>query len=231
MKLYNTSEVFEINEELDCDLIKEEWGSYIRVKNFWKNPEKVREVFLNSPCHPLSGACYATENGTKYFDGRNEICFMDQPQFSNVVFYIICKYFNIDNRFLDLKWKLPTILFGNVFQMYDRNSNPFDTHYYAPHRDGLNQIACTWYMNENYVDGEGTSIYDKSISETEECYLNIIDSPWTKSVERVGHIQAEYNSLVIYDGSIPHGQSITERWFSEPRLSLVQFFIDKRVYK
>ena len=122
MKLYNTSEVFEINEKLDCDLIKEEWGSYIRVKNFWKNPEKVREVFLNSPCHPLSGACYAIENGIKYFDGRNEICFMDQPQFSNVVFYIICKYFNIDNRFLDLKWKLPTILFGNVFQMYDRNS-------------------------------------------------------------------------------------------------------------
>lgn len=231
MELYNFSEIFAVNDHLDCELIKEDWGIYVRVKNFWKTPDKIRDLFFSTPCSSLPGACYQNYNGKKYFDGRNAIPLMTPQKFSDVVFYIIHKYLEIDTHHVELKWKIPTLLFGNIFQMYDKDFNKFETHYYAPHKDGSNQIACTWYMNENYGDGEGTTIYDKTIAETEECMLNMIDSPWTNSVKKVGHIQAEYNTLVIYSGDIPHGQSVTDRWFDEKRLTLVQFYNDHRIYK
>lgn len=231
MNLYNLDEIFAVNDQIDCELIKENWGIYIKVKNFWKNPDKIRELFLSTPCISLPGACYQNENGKKYFDGRNIFPFMNPQKFSDVVFYIIHKYLEIDTHHIELKWKIPTLLFGNVFQMYDEKFNTYDTHYYAPHTDGVDQIACTWYMNENYDEGDGTSIYDKTITETEECMLNMIDSPWTNSVNKIGHIPAEYNSLVIYSGDISHGQAVTKRWFDEKRLTLVQFYNDKRIFK
>lgn len=231
MLLYDSNDLFQTNLELDCNLIEESWGSYIKVKNFWKYPHKIREIALNIPCFKLPGSCYNIHNGTKYFDGRSQFVFPNQPEFSNIVFYIILKYFNIDKSFLELKWKSPTLLFNNVFKMIDKNYNMYQSHSYAPHRDGINQIACTWYMNENYGDGEGTAFYDISISETDDCLMNNLSSPWANQPKKIGEIPAEYNSLVIYSGDIPHGQMVTERWFDEERLTMVQFYNDHRIYK
>lgn len=231
MILYDYNEIFKVNDNLEFDLIEEEWGNYVRVKNFWKYPDKISEIILNTPCVKLPAAIYHKNNGEKYFDGRSHFVFPTNMLFSDVTKHLISENFKIDKKFLKLKWSSPTILFNNVFEILDDTFNNYEEYAYAPHRDGIDQIACIWYMNQTYIEGDGTALYDISISETEECKMNLLNSPWSKEPKKIGLIPAEYNSLVIYEGNIPHAQSITKHWHSEKRMTMVQFYNDTRVYK
>ena len=232
MILYDYIETFQVNENLEYDLLEESWGNYIRVKNFWKYPEKISEIVLNTPCIKLPSSIYNKHNGSKYFDGRSHLVFPTQMLFSDVTKHLISDNFKIDKQFLKVKWQSPTLLLNNVFKFLDESTyEKYKNCSYAPHKDGIDQIACIWYMNKNYLEEDGTGIYDRTISDTEECRFNLLESPWSSEPNRIGLINAEYNSLVIYNGDIPHAQSLTKNWIDENRITMVQFYHDTRVYK
>lgn len=222
MKLYDFEKIFKVNKNLTINFCTKEWGNYVYVEDFWENPEDVQKLFFQIPCIIIPSLCYLNYNGEKYFDGRNHFCFPNKPEFSFFCLDLIQKYFKEEE--VKVKWNNPYTLFGNVFQMFDEKFNDYKTSHYAPHVDGKNQYACTWYMNKYYEEGEGTSIYNKSISSIRDFRLNKSKTPWTNKIKKVDTIQAKYNSMSIYDGSIPHGQSLSSLWFKDKRLSLVQFF-------
>jgi hypothetical protein len=222
MILYDFDEIFKINENCKINFYDLDWGSYVYVENFWEHPEKIAELFFNSPCIIIPSICYNNFNGEKYFDGRNHFCFPYKPYFMDFCVYLIQKYFCFEN--VKIKWDKPHTLFGNIFQMIDNEFNDYKSYHYAPHTDGSHQYACTWYMNSDYMEEDGTAFYNKSVSSIRDYRLNKIKTPWTNNVEKIGLIPAQFNCMSIYDGSIPHGQSLSSNWFKNKRLSLVQFF-------
>ena len=215
MNLIDLDYVFEVNETLDIQVKEESWGRYIYVDNFWKRPEEIKKLSLSTHPIKLPGIYSSKDNGKKYYDGRIQFAFYDVPKFSEVIYHIAVTFFNQDPNKLRIRWDNPFILFGNIFQMFDKKFNKYKTHHYVPHTDGETHIAATWYMNENYAEGEGTGLYTNIESPTK--------SPWCKDSKLLGVIPAKYNRLVMYHGNIPHAQIVTERWFTEKRISLVQF--------
>lgn len=215
MNLIDLELLFEVNDTLEIKEENREWGKLVIVDNFWKDYKKIREEALKIPSIKLPGVYSSSDNGKKYFDGRSQFVFYSVPKFSEVIYHIAVNYFNEDPKKLLLKWDNPFILFNNVFQMYDKKFNKYETDHYGPHVDGDTHIAAIWYMNDDYGQGEGTGIYNMIENPT--------TSPWCRKSKKIDEIPAKSNRLVIYRGNVPHAQLVTKRWFNEPRLSMVQF--------
>lgn len=217
MNFIDLSHTFEINEKLGIEVKEESWGKYLIVDNFWKRPEKIKEYCLTYHPVKLPGVYSSPDNGSKYYDGRIKFVFDEMPLFTEVVYYLAYTYFN--KHELRVRQHNPYILSGNIFEMYDLDYNKFSDHSYAPHIDGDDQIAATWYMNTDYSSDEGTGVYD--------CVPHMKNTPWCTGANLIGKMPAKYNRMVLYESHIPHGQLVTDRWFSEKRISLVQFFDTK----
>lgn len=214
MNLYNLNELFEVNNELEFDLITETWGNYIHVKDFFKFPSNIIQYIKNSPCIKTPNF-YEEINGKYYFDGRSHIIFPHLPRFSEVCFHLMKTNFHLNTN-VGLKFDNPFMVICNHFKLYNNKFNKYKTHNFCPHVDGNNTIACIWYFNENYSSDEGTGIYDKVNTNAE--------NPWSNKEKLLGKVPAIYNNLIIYRGDIPHAQIVTDRWINETRISMVQFF-------
>lgn len=225
IELLDYGEIFDVNRSLTWEVVEREWGKFLRVRDFWKYPDKIYELAHECQYVRLPPPIYSKlhgNDGVKMLDGRGHFVFLERPLWYNVLSEIIGESLGLTIQ----NEKTLNMLGINIFKMFDKRFCTYNTHNYAPHRDLMygDQVSCTWYMNKSPHDGEGTNIYEKTLIDDKRAKLGMYPTtPWTK-IEKIDTIESEYNSVVVYDGGIPHGQAIpTDRYFYEYRISLVQF--------
>jgi hypothetical protein len=210
-----TSELFEINN-FDVKIYSASWGDFLIIDDFWKYPDKIHKAALKIPTVKLKGSYNVNENGSEYYDGRSHFIFYERQLFMDVIDDVISKCFNV-NLYTD-----PTqILFplsNNIFNIKEKYFEKYCKSYYGPHEDGNNTIAAISYLNEEYDEDDGTVMFDgNGFHKTSQAWVEKSD------VAEIGFLQAKYNRLIIYDGSIHHASSITKRWINDIRHTIVYF--------
>lgn len=204
-------DLFDVNQNLNINVVESSWGNYIEVDDFWKYPEKIHDIALTIPCTRLHGMYDVRENGQDYFDGRSYFYFHKEILFHNVVKDIILKIYDVK----DLEHQNLT-LGNNIFTWNKKCCEENKDNGYSPHKDGFNIIACLWYLNNSYDEEDGTGIYAGHSKYTKQ-------SPWIKNDTLVDKIKAKSNRLVIYDGDVHHAALVGKKWITETRHSMVHF--------
>ena len=203
--------VFDVNPDLNINVIETSWGNYIEVDNFWTYPEKIHDIALKIPCMRLQGIYDVSENGQDYFDGRSYFNFHKEILFHDVLIDIVVKIYSVayvEHQNLNLG--------NNIFNWNNKCYQENKHNGYSPHSDGENVIACLWYMNSEYDENDGTGIYSSIGKYTK-------NSPWIDNSNLVNVLKAAPNRLVIYDGAVLHSSIVGERWIKNIRHSMVHF--------
>lgn len=205
--------IFDINENLNLNVIERPWGNYIEVDNFWKYPEKIHEVSLRMPCIRLHGMYDVQENGQDYFDGRSYHYFAKPLVWHDALCDIVKKVYNVNDVI-----NQDLMLGNNIFTWNEKCYNENKNMGYSPHIDGYDIIACLWYMNPEdlYTEEDGTGIYAGGTIYKKQ-------SPWIYNDKMVDKLSAKYNRLVIYDGGVHHAALVGPKWIGRVRHSMVHF--------
>jgi len=218
--LYNEN-LFNLNNNFHINICEEDWGTYLCIDNFWQYPEEINEYAMLIPTTKLSGIYDIEDNGKDFYDGRSHFVLPKKLLFHHVLEDIVKKFFNILPKPMDEDTLSSSILANNIFSMTEQCFENHKNCFYSPHNDGPDVIACLSYFNQEYDEEDGTAIFPR-------IGLTKIQSPWMSEVKPIGFLKAKYNRIIIYDGSIPHASTISKRWITEIRHSMVYFM---KVYK
>lgn len=208
-------ESFSINN-FDVQVYNATWGDFLVIEDFWTYPDKIHEMALKIPTVKLQGVYDVDANGTEYYDGRSHFIFYEKQLFMDVIEDVISKCFNLTID-IDPYQKLFSIS-NNIFNISKKSYIKYENCYYGPHEDGPKTIAAISYLNKEYSETDGTVMFDGSgYHKTPQAWVEKTD------VSSIGFLQAKYNRLIIYDGSVHHASSITPRWINDIRHTMVYF--------
>lgn len=210
-----TPDIFSVNN-FDIKVYNDTWGDFLVVDDFWTYPDKIHDLAFKTPTVKLKGAYDVPENGTEYYDGRSQFVFYTKPLFTYVLEDVVSKCFNITP--LDISDNKMFFLSNNLFTITPEAYSKHKNKYYGPHEDGANVIAAISYFNKEYDLVDGTAVFNKQgLHKTAEAWVDNTD------VEQIGFLPAKFNRLILYDGSVYHASSLSSRWMSEVRHSMVYF--------
>ena len=146
---FRPEEAFEVNLDPEIELltIEDTTNQVVIADNFYKNPDMVRQIILNSP-YPIWKDQPDTKNFTEYYDCRQSI-YLPYERAQNVVQQIAEQFLGITQHTLE------PIFNSNIFRLITEqppNSQPF------PHDDG-NLIAALVMLNTQEECSGGTGFY------------------------------------------------------------------------
>lgn len=211
----NEKEDFAINENLDIQIKELAGNKIVIVDNFYKNPDTIRKIILNSP---------ASSSGkfTGYYPDLRQYMNFDLASFKSSVSDISEKVFDVI--------LLDEIQFiSNIFQDYGKDPGAYS----APHADP-NYFSGIIYLNSPEECVGGTAFYRNKKTNKEYSLNSIDDKPvfknefLTKSDENwefLDMAEMKYNRFVMYRGNIFHNAYIEKGWFQNyPRIVQAYFY-------
>jgi hypothetical protein len=215
--IIDEKEVFAVNKTLDIQIRRVESNNVIIVDNFYKNPELVRNLALNSP------ASTWTKLIKTYPDARHSMK-LDLSSVSYAASRIAEKVFNV--TLLD-----DLMFITNVFKQDDRPPGGFS----APHADP-SYFSGVIYLNTPEECSGGTAFYRNKKTGLEYSLFTEKDNPVlnnheyltdsNKDWELIDIIEMKYNRFVMYQGNIFHSAYIKSNWFRDYyRLVQAYFFM------
>lgn len=214
---FRPEEAFEVNLDLEIEILTIEGttNQVVVADNFYKKPDMVRQIILNSP-YPIWKDQPDTKNFTDYYDCRQSI-YLPYEGAQNVVQQIA-------KQFLGITQHTPEPIFNsNVFRLITEqpeNSQPF------PHDDG-NLIAALVMLNTEEECSGGTGFYrskspqadrmpadpdnhkalheqiftDSNYELGTDYFMQDYENYW----DLLGIIPMKYNRLLVYPGIFFHG--------------------------
>ena len=208
--------MFELNKNLNVQIQKVYDSNFQRlndvyvVDNFYKDPDRIRDYFLNS--NPIIHKDH--ENGLNgvAFEDRRWAERTSQIEMAYEFMSDLCKQPAIDNQ----------SVLTNQTKFRKQDFNDYKNNYWWPHTDeGYTAIL---YLNDDRI-GSGTNLYELLFDDTKG--ITEHQEPWQpkQNYNCIKHLVPAYNRLVLFDGLCYHGMNIcTDRYFDEYRLNQVFFF-------
>jgi hypothetical protein len=153
IKIYDTEKVFELNPNMQIEIsyISKNKLPLMIIDDFYKNPELVRELLINSPVPSIT----SSSNGG--FPGKRvNLCSFMPQKFQHEYSDILRRYFKLDFHLEHAE----NAFLGNVFDA-SGSSDKFNNS--TPHMDPA-VIASIVYLNYDEEKVGGTSIYEHRAS-------------------------------------------------------------------
>tara|TARA_B100001250_G_C19479034_1_gene647886 strand:- start:47 stop:724 length:678 start_codon:yes stop_codon:yes gene_type:complete len=211
------------------------WGVFIApyrdefilyITDVYKRPRRVTEYLKQCPIKSHKDVTPNSRNGKDFIDGQVYVNNAWDDARAKL-FDKIIEFYQIK---IDPNMAFPPMSMYNQFRMI--TDHPGDDHFFCPHIDdqSVNTINCVTYLNPDAGPDYGTVLYKeveggrsgKSNEPLEH------EEPWHKSgIDYIPDLSiiSVYNSMVVFPGTIPHGQNITDNRFKEEtRLTEVAFF-------
>ena len=221
MSFYSIED-FEYNSSWGVAIIPYRGSLILHIDEVYKKPLKVYEYLKECPirAHRLCEADPKSLNGKMFYDGQH---ILDNRTITtrSHLFEKIIEFFakEKDENF-------PPLSRFNQFKLIE--DYPGNGGFYTPHVDG-GMLNCLTYLNPNCGSDAGTMLYLPANDDAEEILESQSEheQPWKDDslfVEDLAII-SKFNSMVVFDGSIPHGQIINDNRFKEQtRFTEVAFF-------
>ena len=212
--------MFELNQNIQIEEYKVQNSSIFVIDNFYKNPDKILNLFLSTP------TIVHKKNEQKSY---NMIFFEDKRHIFK------CEELIYIHKFLSNICNQKTFYYDNLgFTNWTRfkklSFNDYVNNYWWPHLDGgYNGVV---YLNKN-DQVSGTNLYeqiyfDEFSKNAEEHY-----KPWVEKnkYKLIYQIKPKYNRMVLFDGGkFVHGMNIcNDDYFSSTyRINQVFFFEENK---
>ena len=196
IKYVDVVKAFEPNPDMEVEgFITKNGMPLVQIKNFYKNPDMVRDILINTPVSSTSafgGGGFAGRRGHMHN-------FIDSPQFYPILNAKLSEFLSVD-------WltKPGSLLHGNgefLFNVFDSDENLSNSNAFTlPHSDpGL--IASILYLNKEDEEPIGTAVYQ--VKETgASCIPNTNEQytwyqKWSgKSIEEIDKEIQTYREIV-----------------------------------
>jgi|LWDU01.1.fsa_nt_gi hypothetical protein len=216
------SKIFEVNEKLDIKI--EDIGLYkaIIIDNFYKHPEKVRQLLLDIPSTLRPNVCHSAL-------GRKVACNIDMRPLTNVFYDIITKFMEgyQNHSYEAFKESFECQSFaGNIIREQDLLNIPNGTK--VPHVDGMVEDFLNAQREGKFVVGRAGVASIITMNTDDECAggtaffkfegtqqpdsefrdrIKMVDNYVTESTgqwEYIKTVPMKFNRLVMYPNYIFH---------------------------
>lgn len=228
MKRFKPLELFEINQELTVKKIKIDDAIILIIDNFYKNPDRLRELILETPV-PIWKNTHDSLNFKQYYDCRHDFGFYDELSCVHSLSSIISHYYEfIYDRSKDVRF------LTNTFQWIE--DQPFNVVGNKVHTDDLNTMAVSVFFNKEDELNGGTAIYRSKHTghtsllpeeefigpiEDGQCYY---DNQWEDNFLLEHVVSMQYNRCIVHPGRLYHGAYHIDNSFKDfPRISQITF--------
>ncbi len=184
------------------------------MKNFYKNPDKICDLFNKERPYVHKWAEKNSLNTVDFIDCRHAFISEDFKKTEKKIY----DFLKIDSSNI-------TGLVGTNFTKFFNIKDSFKNNYWWPHIDSPpHSYNCIVYLNKSPCDG--TNIYvklnnDENHEEAEH------SNPWQSKNKYalLQNIKAEYNKLVIFRADMYHGLAYNEHRFKNRFRKNQVFFI------
>ena len=221
--MFYSIEDFDFNGSWGVSIIPYRDQFILHIDDVYKNPLRVYEFLKSSPIrsHRLLdggehkgnliysiGGC---KNGKEFYDGQLKL---DNRLSANrcELYDRIIQFYQLDPESIG---EFPPISVFNQFRLV--KDYPGNGKFYSPHTD--NKINCCTYLNPDCGSSSGTMLYKAVDKDWQEGWSDNEEHmrPWKDSSLFLEDlcILSKFNSMVVFPGTIPHGQIIIDNRFKE----------------
>ena len=208
--------MFELNEDLEVKKYHIQNSSIFVIDNFYKNPDKILNLFLSVPpkIHKKNGQ-----------NSYNMIFFEDKRHIFK------CEDLVPVHKFLSSVCNQKTYYCNNLgFTNWTRfkklSFNDYSNNYWWPHLDGgYNGVL---YLNKN-DNVSGTNLYEKIYSNEPPKNVEEHHKPWREKnkYKLIHQLKPAYNRMVLFDGfKFLHGMNVCndDYFYDIYRMNQIFFF-------
>lgn len=212
--------MFELNKDIKINKYFVEDSLIFTIDNFYKNPDKIVNLFLEAPFKIHKKNIIKSYNMVLFEDNRH---------------IFKCEELTEVNKFLSgicgqKTYYREDLGFTNFTRFKKDNFNDYHNNYWWPHKDGgYNGIV---YFNKNDIES-GTNLYKNLDLNDPPRGVEEHQEPWrSKSKYTLIHqIKPKYNRMVLFDGfKFFHGMNICNNEYFDKIYRMNQiFFFEKNI--
>jgi hypothetical protein len=212
MKFCKIHEVFAVNEECQVEQI----GDVLVIDNLFKNPDQMREFFLNMPA-PMWKQPPGTRNFIDYYDCMQLIKWWKGYPFDEVIIKIIKSVYGKDTYHWD-----------NVIRTtYFQQIKPKESDYGRIHYDAMSSESFTILINlNNQEESSGGTAFFKGL-DPEGHNGDVFWSTQKITIEPL-HIDMKPGRVLVYPTDLPHASWHEKDFIDFPRLNALSRFVTNR---
>mgnify|MGYP001229982543 CR=1 FL=1 len=220
MNSFYTLEDFAFNSSWKVGMFNYRDHPILFIDDVYKHPLRVYGYLKQCPIRSHKGISDDSKNGKWFYDGQHYVNNKWDPC-REKLFDKIIDFYNITP---DPKAEYPPLSMYNQFRLIE--NHPGQDYFFSPHID--NKLNLCLYLNPDCGGSSGTTIYWPTSEDSEEMLGRNTEhsDPWMNTMYRPElSIISKFNSMVVFPGQWPHGQTIIDNRFKEKtRFTEVAFF-------